>query len=206
MPPLKNMYDIAIIVIHFRNSDKFAGTFAVKRDTSTQRFAIQQHPIDCTQAWIQFRRKRFVALVVCHLLVMAPKHIKTDHLQGSCHQGCNLGFWDSIRIWDLRIGLKHWSKKCQMDLPNFINQFCVQKQFPTLIFKAGITIRKVRVLTFEGVKNSSNWVISIFELWLLRRSDSLYKIALVHLVPSNATETTFGKFSLKSAILQEIQE
>ena len=40
MPPLKSMYDIAIIVIHFRNSDKFAGTFAVKRDTSTQRFAI----------------------------------------------------------------------------------------------------------------------------------------------------------------------
>ena len=37
MPLLKNMYNIAIIVIHFRNSDKFAGTFAVKRDTSTQR-------------------------------------------------------------------------------------------------------------------------------------------------------------------------
>lgn len=120
-----------------------------------------------------------------------------------------------VAIWDSGTGFKFGTceqdsntgaKKCQMDLPNFINQFCVQKQFPTLIFKAGITIRKVRVLTFEGVKNSSNWVISIFELWLLRRSDSLYKIALVHLVPSNATETTFGKFSLKSAILQEIQE
>ena len=201
MPPLKNMYDIAIIVIHFRNSDKFAGTFAVKRDTSTQRFAIQQHPIDCTQAWIQFRRKRFVALVVCHLLVMAPKHIKTDHLQGSCHQGCNLGFWDSM---ELGICVQDSNPVAKMDLPNFTNQILSPEILPTLIVKAGITTRNVRVLTFEGVKNSSNWVISIFELWLLRRSDSLYKIAF--LVPSNATETTFGKFSLKSAILQEIQE
>ena len=142
MPPLKNMYDIAIIVIHFRNSDKFAGTFAVKRDTSTQRFAIQQHPIDCTQAWIQFRRKRFVALVVCHLLVMAPKHIKTDHLQGSCHQGCNLGFCDTIRIWDLRIGLKHWSKEMPVGFTQFHHSILCSEDLPTLIFKAGITIQK----------------------------------------------------------------
>ena len=93
-----------------------------------------------------------------------------------------------------------------MDLPKFHHSILCPEVLPTLIFKAGITIRKVRVLTFEGVKNSSNWVISIVELWLLRRSDSLYKIALVHLVSSYATETTFGKFSLKSAILQEIQE
>ena len=66
-PPLY----INVIVIHFRNSDKFAGTFAVKSD-----IYYSKHPIDCTQAWIQFRRKHFVALVVCHLLVMA--HIRSS--------------------------------------------------------------------------------------------------------------------------------